>query len=145
MLATSHALVGATLVRVIPDPRISLPLAFLSHFFLDRIPHWDTATDIKSRPLYQTCLLTVLDVLFGFFLVFLLFSSTSPVLLFWGILAAQIVDWVESPYYFLNWQFPPFSWIYQLQSLNHHRQALPWGLVTQVILVIPLLWWTLGR
>lgn len=41
MLSTPHLLVGAAIVKIVPDPIISLPLAFMSHFALDYIPHWD--------------------------------------------------------------------------------------------------------
>jgi hypothetical protein len=41
MLSTPHLLVGAAIVRSIPNPAISLPAAFVSHFLLDMTPHWD--------------------------------------------------------------------------------------------------------
>ena len=41
MLSTPHLLVGAAIARSIPNPAISLPAAFASHFLLDMTPHWD--------------------------------------------------------------------------------------------------------
>lgn len=41
MTATNHALTGAFLVIAIDKPYIALPVAFLSHFVIDILPHWD--------------------------------------------------------------------------------------------------------
>lgn len=40
MLITPHALAGATIVVLIPNPVIAIPIAVGSHFILDSIPHW---------------------------------------------------------------------------------------------------------
>lgn len=45
MLYTPHFLTGAAIVKTIPNPLISLPLALLSHILLDLTPHHDF--DIK--------------------------------------------------------------------------------------------------
>lgn len=41
MLYTPHFLVGAAIMKHIPDPLIGLPLALVSHVVLDLIPHND--------------------------------------------------------------------------------------------------------
>src|SRR3989304_7989350 len=41
MLLTPHTAVGIALGAAIPNPIISVPLAFISHFALDMVPHWD--------------------------------------------------------------------------------------------------------
>lgn len=40
MTATNHVLAGAIIVAFIDKPLVALPLAFLSHFVLDMIPHF---------------------------------------------------------------------------------------------------------
>lgn len=40
MTATNHALAGATLGLLVQNPLVALPVAFLSHFVLDAIPHY---------------------------------------------------------------------------------------------------------
>lgn len=40
MTATNHALAGAALGLVVQQPLLALPLAFLSHFVLDALPHY---------------------------------------------------------------------------------------------------------
>ncbi len=41
MLYTPHFLTGAAIAHLVPNPIIALPLAFVSHFALDCIPHTD--------------------------------------------------------------------------------------------------------
>lgn len=40
MTATNHALTGATIALAVKRPELAIPLAFLSHFALDAIPHF---------------------------------------------------------------------------------------------------------
>lgn len=41
MTATNHALTGAVIALAIRKPELAIPLAFLSHFALDAIPHYN--------------------------------------------------------------------------------------------------------
>lgn len=41
MLYTPHFLVGAAIVKLVPNPAVGVPLALLSHFVLDLTPHND--------------------------------------------------------------------------------------------------------
>jgi hypothetical protein len=41
LTATNHALTGAGIALIIGNPLIAIPLAFLSHFFCDALPHFD--------------------------------------------------------------------------------------------------------
>ena len=152
MLATSHALTAGVILKTFPDPRISLPLAFLSHFVLDLIPHWDfttyrgnhgalTLAGEKDR--FKLAFLAGGDVLGGLGLTFWIFSDLSPTLLFATIIFAQLPDWLEMPYYFWGINFAPSRWVKKLQSKVHSRRRLPWGLLTQLLVIIPLLWWSL--
>ncbi|KKR05412.1 MAG: hypothetical protein UT33_C0011G0123 [Candidatus Peregrinibacteria bacterium GW2011_GWC2_39_14] len=41
MLGTVHMLTGAVIGKVVEKPELIIPIAFLSHFVLDAIPHYD--------------------------------------------------------------------------------------------------------
>src|SRR5260370_17525248 len=41
MLETPHVAIAAAIASKIPNPLISIPLAFVSHFLLDITPHWN--------------------------------------------------------------------------------------------------------
>lgn len=52
MVATNHALTGAAIGLISGRPAIALPLALLSHFICDALPHYGSANPnltIKSR------------------------------------------------------------------------------------------------
>jgi hypothetical protein len=48
MTAPNHALTGAFIGLTISNPVLALPLAFLSHFVCDAIPHYDPPAPDKS-------------------------------------------------------------------------------------------------
>ena len=50
MTATNHVLTGALIGAVIVTPVVALPLAFVSHFVLDALPHFtDKTLALNSR------------------------------------------------------------------------------------------------
>lgn len=71
MLVTTHLLAGAAIGSLFPDPRIGIPLAFASHFALDKIPHSQAAYK-PWKVTKSVALLGVLDVVVGFSTLFIL-------------------------------------------------------------------------
>lgn len=136
MTATAHALIGASLAVKIANPILAIPLAILSHFIADLVPHWDAGTNHKQKSLNRLKLEAAADVLLGFALVYLIFRNLAdPVYLFVMVIAAQSPDWLEAPSWMFNIKIPPFSWLDWLGHKLQTRMQLPWGLVTQVIIV----------
>lgn len=43
MTGLNHAVTGALVAVVVKEPLIALPVALLSHFVIDSLPHWDYA------------------------------------------------------------------------------------------------------
>lgn len=100
MTATNHAITGALIASVIDKPLIALPLAFLSHFVLDALPHFGVEVgDVFKRNVtwqFRTVLISdiTLTLIMFFTLLALLpqhrlltgscmFLATSPDLV-WG-------------------------------------------------------------
>lgn len=136
MTATAHALIGASLAVKITNPYIGIPLAIISHFAADLVPHWDAGTNHKNKSLTRLKLEATLDVLLGFGLVFLIFRNlVDPIYLFAMVIAAQSPDWLEAPSWMFGLKIPPFSWLDWLGHNLQSRMQLPWGLVTQVVTV----------
>lgn len=145
MTATSHALVGAAIAAKIADPAIALPIAFVSHFIFDKLPHWDIMTEADKGNYKAIFIKSTLDVLFGFGLIFLLFGFSPLILL--GAFAAQLPDWLEVPA-LLGFKFSPFELNYRFQHWVHDvgfnsRLKAPWGVITQLIVVLLFLFWAL--
>lgn len=136
MTATTHALVGAAIITKFPNPW-GLFFAFLSHFPLDYIPHWDTITNGRKHSKIFNFSVTAVDVLLGFILVWYFFERlASPVILFSAVILSQLPDWIGAPYYFFNINFYPSRIIFQFQKKFHHKLKLPLGLITQIITLL---------
>jgi len=136
MTATAHALIGASLAVKIVNPIVGIPLSILSHFLADLIPHWDLGTNHRQKSQTRLRAEAVLDVLLGFALVFLIFRNMADTrYLFAMVIAAQLPDWLEAPSFMFGIKVPPFSWMDWLGHKIQSRIQLPWGLITQIVVV----------
>lgn len=138
MTATAHALIGASIASRIVNPIIGIPVAIASHFAADLVPHWDAGTNHRKKTKLRLRTEAVLDVLLGFALVMIIFRSFAvihPVYLFTMVISAQLPDWLEAPSWMFNLKVPPFSWMDFLSHKVQSRMQLPWGLVTQIVIV----------
>lgn len=138
MIATSHALIGAAFAAsTANNPALGLSLAFISHPILDLIPHWDFCYNWREKPRLKLFIETCLDAGAGIVLAYLFFGQGIEL---WYFLAAlflsEVWDIAEAPYWFLKWNFPPFSTIYGIQHKMQNKLGLPWGIVTQLATVI---------
>ena len=93
MLSTPHLLVGAAIVKSIPNPAISLPAAFFSHFLLDAVPHWDGSPEAPfSKKIIGGA---IADYLFGASLIFLLTKGdTGQTLILFGAFLGTLPDFI---------------------------------------------------
>lgn len=138
MTATGHALLGTMIAAKIGNPALAIPLAIASHIITDAIPHWDTATNIRKKTKKKVFIESTIDVLVGFILSFLLlslfFPKTGFPYVFVVILASQSFDWLMAPYYFFGIKL--FKWAHTFQKLFNNDLDKPWGIVTQIAVLI---------
>jgi hypothetical protein len=136
MLAASHALIGASVAKMIPNPYLAIPINLALHFACDLMPHWDWHTRETKRTKSKVIILSLSDALIGYLIGWWIFGAKVP---FYYLLAmmfiAQLPDWIEAPYRIFDWNFPPFSSMKKLQSRLHHKLGLPWGLIWQAAVV----------
>ncbi|MDD2823359.1 MAG: hypothetical protein PHQ59_04755 [Candidatus Daviesbacteria bacterium] len=136
MTATAHALIGGAVASTISNPELGLSLAFISHPLLDLIPHWDFANNWRAKDKFILFIEASADLTFGVLLSYILFGQNVNLWYFFGcIFVSEVWDIIEAPYWFLNWKFPPISWIYNVQSKMQGKAALPWGIITQILTV----------
>lgn len=149
MTATAHALVSGAIVAAIPNPAISLPLAFASHFIMDVVPHWDFGTNWRSRSKFDTGAIAILDTIIGFTVTYFAFGGkvALPLLLAAASLG-NLPDWLEAPYYIFFahqdkkapvatasfWEKLTFR-IYKMENVFHTKATFPFGVITQVLTV----------
>jgi hypothetical protein len=100
MTMTNHILTGSILAKFLPLP-IAIPLAFLSHFVLDSLPHFGIpdfdfdATKKKHKKLWGTVL--ILDMLL------------TVALSIWLIASGHLTWWLVG----LVAYSPDLIWVYQ--------------------------------
>ncbi len=144
MTATGHALIATLLIARFPDPLISLPLAFVSHFALDVIPHWDAGTHHHGKTRQKLFLEASADVVLSVLLSYVLYyylGGQEYFILLVGIFLSQLPDWLTAPYFILHMRSPFVVWskyMYKLQHKINNRLDQPWGVVTQIASVIIL-------
>ena len=146
MLTFPHTVVAAAIVKLIPNPLISLPLALASHFFLDfAIPHWNPHlyTEYKKNGKISKKSITVIliDGLLAFFLCLYILLYYWPNIQDIAVYAAAIFlatlpDTIEIPYYFLKCKS---QWLKKYVNFEHKHQSngsFAWGMITQLIVVV---------
>jgi len=149
MTATAHALVAGAIARAVPNPYLAIPLAITSHFIMDAIPHWDMGTDWRTRSKTITGALAISETVLGITLAYFLFrGKVETPLLLSTIIASELPDWLEAPWYifFANknkketskkagfWERLTYR-IYRRENMMHAKAGLPFGIITQVVTV----------
>lgn len=131
MLETPHALVGMVIATTIQNPWVGLPLAFLSHFGVDMLPHWNWEPD--ARPL--SLLGIVLDLILLEILTFYLaFQSPLKLNLAAGAFFAILPDLLEAPYIFFGFNNRYIQKLCQFQKSIQNRTPILLGILTQLLL-----------
>ena len=117
MLSTPHLLVGAAIAHSIPEPAISLPAAFLSHFVLDAAPHWDGS---PKAPFSKKLIGGIAaDYIFGMALVYLI-SAGQPnqTIILLGAFLATLPDFIMA----VTRHFPtPLARLPLIGTFNKHH------------------------
>lgn len=124
MTATNHAATGAVIVMLVQYPLIALPLALISHFALDVLPHYGVPYD--KRPQHQTFgRVLLVDVI--------MFPITAVMLM----VVAGTFWWLVMIAMFLAIS-PDFVWVYRYwrekkgvilaqNPLTHWHSRIQWG------------------
>lgn len=144
MLEAPHVAVGAAIASKIPNPLIAIPLAFGSHFILEKIPHWNPHlnTELKryGHVTKKSTYLIIVDVAFALGIGFLFAYQALPnTFHFLTILAASLAsvlpDLIEGPYFFMKvknkWLM---KWLEFQKSIQADTTVIP-GLATQAVTI----------
>ncbi len=150
MTATAHALVSSAIAASVANPLVAIPLAFVSHFVMDAVPHWDFGTNWRNRSKTKTGTIAILDTVLGFSLAYFLFAGKAHgLVLLAAMIAGNLPDWMEAPYYIFFaktdkkqpiatanfWEHFTYK-IYKIENTFHTKAQFPFGLVTQVATVV---------
>lgn len=141
MTATAHALIGGAIASAVPNPALGITLSALSHPIVDMIPHWDFGWGWKQKTKTKLFLQASFDLILGFVVAYFLFGQYMQN--FWyfflAVFASEIWDILEAPYWFFGWKFPPFGWIYKIQSsMQGKTKTMEMGILTQAATIVGL-------
>jgi len=151
MLETPHVAVGAAIATKIPNPFISIPLALVSHFVLDRVPHWNPHTYTETMkygiPTKKTITITMVDILTalatGFYIASLaLPDKTKFMVIIAASFASVFPDVTKYPFFlFKNLRKGWYrKWVEYERKLQVSAPFWP-GNLTQLITILASVVW----
>jgi len=141
-------------VTKIANPFISLPLAFASHFLLEKVPHWNPHLNTEKKKYgrisRKSTLLIILDSSLALILgTVIAFKKSGDLGQFAIIILACFLsvlpDLIEAPYFFLGRNQNSKlleKWI-RFQKLLQTDTSPFWGILNQLVTVAVAFWWIL--
>lgn len=141
MTLTAHAVVGTVIAAKIGNPALAIPIAVLSHAILDMVPHWDAATNRKDKSRRRLFVDSFVDGLtaisVSYSVIALLFPYTNlsyaAIIVFFSLLP----DILMAPYLFFKIYF--FKWAYDFGKITNTELDKPWGVFTQLAIVLAVI------
>jgi len=140
MTATVHAVVGTFIAARFVDPYAAVPIAFASHYTLDMVPHWDSATNRVNKSDKKLLLEALIDTLIAVTVSFVLYGylfdleNYSYLILIVGVsLLPDVVTFLTR--FVFKKKNILWNWNNRLQIKLNRRLQLPWGILTQIIAV----------
>lgn len=143
MLLTPHTVAAIAIASLVKQPELALPLAFISHFALDLIPHWDPlAGKLQEREFDRLRGKILLFVFADFLIAFdlgLFFvwralpDTVLATVIFLAAFLANLPDGLMTPRAFLG---KKWNWLMSYTRFHARFQtklSLPWGLLPQAV------------
>jgi hypothetical protein len=159
MILVTHAIAGAAAAELFPsNPIAAFIAAFLSHFVLDAIPHWNyTVKSHKKNPddplngevrfgkdLVIDLFKVFLDLLSGVALAFLFFSKgtyQSETIVLLGAFGGMFPDALQFAYWLFK--IEPLKSLQRFHVWVHHKTewqlSAAWGIPIQIVTVIAII------
>jgi hypothetical protein len=152
MLETPHVALGIAIATKFPNPWISIPLSFASHFVLDKLPHWNphtyTETVKNGGPSRSTITVAVVDGLIslglGFGFAYKALPNQALALTIIACSFASVLPDVSKYPFFLFKKLRHGiykKWVDYERTLQVQVDSVFWGLATQALLILACIWW----
>jgi len=145
MLLTPHTFVGVAIAALIPNPLIAVPISFIGHFLGDKVPHWDFYSNTKKeerttgwRPLAVMGDMAVgvaVGVGFTSYAYWGLGNSMLALNIFLCGVFSVLPDALSSLDLFLGKKHPLLHLLNRTQSAMQFQAPLPWGIISQIIVI----------
>jgi len=148
MLELAHAITGGVIAFKVANPRLALPLAFVSHFIIDFFPHWNPHLSTEKKKLgaitQKSKFLVIIDCLAGLILGLSIAFRALPdvkrtIVVIFGCLFGILPDLAEAPFFFLNNKSKFLRKIVEIQSKLQFNTSFWFGILFQAVYVYLLL------
>ena len=145
MTATNHALTGALIAAVVPNPVVGLPLALLSHFVLDALPHFGAHTVAKPSSKEFRAILIFDGLMMSALLLCIAFAAYRTDVTPWFVVvaggflgAAPDIMWLKHYQSDLKGQDKHWD-IVRTVHKKIQRWELSWGWTVEVVWFVALI------
>ncbi|MBU0649962.1 hypothetical protein KJ605_00035 [Patescibacteria group bacterium] len=146
MLLTPHLLVGVAVAKSVPNPFIAVPLSVVMHFLGDKVPHWDFFSNAPREKRLKGWRPIAVMADFGLgiavgvaFTLYALWVQDDPALAWRTFLCgifSVLPDALEAPHIYTDAKIGLVEKITNFQRKMQSQAPLPWGLFTQVAIVL---------
>lgn len=138
MTATNHAVVGSLIVATVANPVIGLPLALLSHFALDSLPHFGAHTVASPKSKEFKAILIMDGFLLTCFIILVTFAGIRAGFEWWLLPAGAFLAWIPDVMWYKHYQndLKDQTKIWDPVRRFHkriQRWEVPWGWVVESI------------
>jgi len=137
MILLAHVTTGAVIGLKFQDPTLVILLSFISHFVLDRLPHWNYDVPKTAK---SDAFLTMLPDIIPTILVYAVFIASYPeqwLIISLGVTFAILPDFISLGWYIpkikkIILPFLKFHKFIQNEIPEKYNQVL-WGFSSQII------------
>lgn len=146
MLLTPHTAVGIVVAAAVREPLLAVPLSFLLHFVGDLVPHWDFFSETKSSEerkegwqiagiIFDVALGVGIGLSATLYALWILWDARLAITIFLSGIASILPDAISGTELYFNKSNAFVKWIGKIQEKNQWQAPLPWGIITQVIVL----------
>jgi hypothetical protein len=141
-----HALLGGLIGLHFHSLLLIFSLAFLSHFLLDVIPHWDIGFDREHfkessevRITRKIVLISLFDLFLALFVVYELYHAFASKLLIFGAFASLLPDMISLGYFTKMKNKKRYNQFLHFHNNLQGEAGFYYGILTQLIIALILL------
>ncbi len=146
MLLTPHTMTGLAIGATVSNPIIGFPLSILMHFVGDLVPHWDffSGTVNEQRRVGWRPLAVMADLVVGvavgltitLYALWVKGESAIAFNIFICGIGSVLPDVLEGPHIYFHNEPKILKLISGTQSKLQFQAPLPWGIITQALVMI---------
>lgn len=125
MTTSNHLFAGAVIALTVKQPLLAVPLALMSHYILDALPHfgYKDAADLASMLRFRlTLIMESVNIIGVPLLIYLLWGNSV-----WVFLTALVAITPDFVWVYRYYWYDRFGLAVPLGRFSHWHSAIQWG------------------